>query len=360
MSAGRYAVILAGGRGERFWPLSRTRRPKQLLSLVGNRSLLGQAVDRLQGLMPVDHILVITNADLVEASRAAVPELPPGNVLGEPVGRDTAPAVALATALVKARDPHAVFCILTADHVMGDLPLYRATLDGAMTIAQAGKHLLTIGLQPTEASTAYGYIERADLQGTQGAVRFFKARRFVEKPDRATAAEYVATGRYLWNSGMFVWSVPAIEKALRAHRPALAPVLDLLTPLVGKPGFDDALARVYGSIEKISIDYAIMEKADNILVAEGRFAWDDVGSWTALANHFPADAAGNVVVGECAALQASSNIVYSKDRLTALVGVQDLIVVQAEDVTLVCRRDQAQDVKKLLEQVRASGRTGVL
>lgn len=360
MNPGRYAVILAGGRGERFWPLSRVRRPKQLLSLVGDRSLLGQAVDRLRGLMPPEHILVITNADLVEASRAAVPELPPGNVLGEPVGRDTAPAVALATALVKARDPRGVFCILTADHVMGDLPLYRATLEGAMDLAQAGDHLLTIGMTPTEPSTAYGYIERSDLHSRRGEVSFYRAQRFVEKPDRARATEYIATGRYLWNSGMFVWSVPALERALRSHRPALAPVIDVLTPLVGRPGFDEALARVYGGIEKISIDYAIMEKADNILVAEGRFAWDDVGSWTALANHFPADGQGNVVVGECAALHASANIVYSKDRLTALVGVQDLIVVQAEDVTLVCRRDQAQDIKKLLEQVRASGRTGVL
>lgn len=360
MTMNPYAVILAGGRGERFWPLSRVRRPKQLLSLVGDRSLLGQAVDRLQGLIPVENILVITNADLVEASRAAVPELPAGNVLGEPVGRDTAPAVALATALVKARDPRAVFCILTADHVMGELPLFRATLGGAMAIAEKGEFLLTIGMEPTEPSTAYGYIEREGQHSERDGVRVFRAKRFVEKPDRARAAEYLATGRYLWNSGMFVWSVPAIEQAIRRHRPALAPIIDELTPLVAQPGFADALARVYAKVEKISIDYAVMEKSDNILVAEGRFAWDDVGSWTALANHFPADGSGNVVVGDCAEIQSSGNIVYSKDRLTALVGVKDMIVVQAEDVTLVCRRDQAQDVKKLLEQVRAGGRTGVL
>lgn len=360
MSEGRYAVILAGGRGERFWPLSRAQRPKQLLSLVGETSLLAQAAERLAGLVPADRIYVITNADLVEASRRAAPALPPQNIVGEPVGRDTAPAVALATALIQARDPGAVFAVLTADHVIGDLPLFQSTLREGMAIAATGPHLVTIGIAPTEPSTGYGYIERADPIAERDGIRFFQAKRFVEKPDRATAEQYLAGGRYLWNSGMFIWSVASIRAAFAAHRPALAAFVDDLAAGVGQPGFDDRVAKAYASVEKISIDYAVMEKAQNFVVAEGRFAWDDVGSWTALANHFPADDAGNVVVGACAAHDAAGNIVYSRDRLTALVGVEGLVVVQADGVTLVCRRESAQDIKKLIEQLRASGRTEVL
>lgn len=360
MSEHGYAVILAGGRGERFWPLSRARRPKQLLSLVGERSLLAQAVERLQGLIPPDRILIITNADLVEASRAAVPEVPAAHVIGEPVGRDTAAAVALGAALVKARDPAGVFAVLTADHVIGDLPLFRATIEEAMAWAAAKPDLLTIGLAPREPSTAYGYIEREDLLATRREVRLFKAVRFVEKPRREVAEEYLRSGRYLWNSGMFIWSVAAIQAAFRAHRPALAALVDTLSAAAGTRDFDACLAASYAGLEKISIDYAVMEKARNIVVAEGRFAWDDVGSWTALENHFPADGAGNVVVGEGVSFAARHNIIYSRDRLTALVGVDDLIVVQAEGVTLVCRRERAQDIKQLLEQIRAEQRNEVL
>lgn len=355
MTGGKYAVILAGGRGERFWPLSTSQRPKQLLSLVGERSLLAQAVDRLEGLIPPERVYVITNEDLVEASGKAAPELPPENIIGEPFGRDTAAAAALGAALVKAKDPAASFCILTADHIIGDLDLYRATLSEGLDLAQREEVLITIGIQPAEPSTAYGYIEATNETYSAAGIHFLKADRFVEKPDARTAKEYLDSGRFFWNSGMFVWSVHALQAALARHRPVLAEMIDRLVPTVGKGDFLPALAKEYEALEKISIDYALMEKADNILMARGTFAWDDVGSWPALENHFDPDAEGNIAIGDCAAVEADGNIVYSKGRLTALIGVKDLVVVQAEDVTLICPRERAQDIKKMVEKLRQTG-----
>jgi mannose-1-phosphate guanylyltransferase len=356
MTAQRYAVILAGGKGERFWPLSTARRPKQLLSLVGEKSLLEQAVERLKGLIPPERVFVITNADLVEASREAAPSVPPANIIGEPVGRDTAAAVALGAALVKARSHDGVFCVLTADHVIGDLPIFRGTLNAAMDIAAAEDVLITIGIQPNEPSTGYGYIECGDIHADRGGITFLKARRFVEKPDIERANAYLASGNFLWNSGMFIWSVQSLAAGLRRHRPQLAQLMDEVSRVASKSGFDATLAKAYDNLEKISIDYALMEKSENILVARGTFAWDDVGSWTALPNHFPADLQGNTTIGVSEAHDASGNIVFSKDRLTALVGVKDLVVVQADGVTLVCSRDRVQDIKKLVEQLRRTGR----
>lgn len=351
-----YAVILAGGKGERFWPLSTARQPKQFLSLVGDRSLLAQAVDRLQGLIPPERVFVITSHELVGAAAAAAPDLPPDNIIGEPVGRDTAAAVALGAALVKARDPEAAFCVLTADHVMGDLDCFRATLREALAFAHRQDVLITIGIPPTEPSTAYGYIETGEPVGEWEGVPFFKARRFVEKPPLETARKYVEAGNFCWNSGMFIWSVEAVHRAFAKHRPPLAGLMDRLTVAARNDEVTAVLAREYPGLEKISVDYALMEKAGNIVMARGLFRWDDVGSWTALEGHFPADAAGNVVVGEAQVLGGQGNIIYSRGHLTAVIGLDNAIVVQAPGVTLVCAKDRAQDIKKLLEQVRADAR----
>jgi mannose-1-phosphate guanylyltransferase len=347
-----YAVIMAGGKGERFWPLSTSRRPKQLLSLVGERPLVAQAVDRLHGLLPPDRIFIITGADLVEATAAAVPEVPRANIVGEPMGKDTAAALVLGAALVAARDPEGVFCVLTADHVIGKLKVFRQTLSEAMALAERSMVFVTIGIPPQSPSTGFGYIETGEIHGQNAGVTFFQTRRFVEKPNAEKAAEYVQSGRHYWNSGMFVMSVETLASALVQHRHQLIPILREVPPKLGQPDFEDTLRRLYQQLERISIDYAIMEKADNIIMARGTFSWDDVGSWTALENHFEADAEQNVIVGRAEAFDAGGNIVYSKDRLTALVGVDNLIVVQAEGVTLVCHRDHAQEVKKLLAQMK--------
>lgn len=351
-----YAVILAGGYGERFWPLSTMARPKQLLSLLSERTMLEMAFDRLVGLVPHDRVLVLTSADLVEATIATAPDLRPENVIGEPVRRDTAAAVALAAAVVKARDPEGVFCILTADHVMGDLDLFRDTLRSGLEVAANNDVLVTIGITPSHPSTAFGYVETGDSfdGGVDTAIPFHRVARFVEKPDRETAEGYLETGRFWWNSGMFVWSASAVASSFAAHRPELATFIDELVPSVDTDGFAKALADGFEPLEKISIDYALMEKADNIVMAEGRFSWDDVGSWPEVANHLPSDDAGNVTRGEVSVLDAANNIVLSDGRLTAIIGVEDLVVVHADGATLICPKDRAQDVKKIVTELRAN------
>jgi mannose-1-phosphate guanylyltransferase len=353
--AGRYAVIMAGGKGERFWPLSTSKHPKQLLALVGDKALIAQAVERLDGLIPPENVFVVTNADLVEATRQAAPMLPPENIVGEPIGRDTAAAVACGGALVGARDPKAVFAVLTADQVMGDLDVFKATLRGGMDLAEKNEILVTIGIQPTFPSTGFGYIESgADFAKVEG-VQFKKAVRFVEKPALPKAEEYLASGRFFWNSGMFIWSVPTLGKAFAAHCPVMKTLMDELTAHAKRGEIFQGLEKIYPTLGKISVDYALMEKADNIVMACGTFSWDDVGSWPALESHFPQDADGNTLIGECQQIDSKNNIIYSKDRLTAVIGVENLIVVQADGVTLVCSKDRAQDIKRMVTDLRAKG-----
>ncbi len=355
MAHDAYAVIMAGGRGERFWPLSTSKRPKQFISLIGGKPLIAAAVDRLDGLIAPDAVFIITNADLVDATRRAVPAVPAANIVGEPFGRDTAAAVALGMTLVKAANPAASFCVLTADQVMGEIDLFRQTLREALAVASAGDWLLTIGIKPTQPSTGFGYIEVAAPFHASGRVEFFSARRFVEKPDAATARQYMDSGRYFWNSGMFVWSVASLERALLAHCPALHAMAARLLGVVGTPGFAPALRAEYERIERISVDYALMEKAPNIVMAKGVFPWDDVGSWPAIENHFPKDANGSVVVGTCESVDSGGNIVVSEGRVTALLGVRDLMVIHADGVTLVCPKSRAQDLKKLVQHLKSTG-----
>ena len=353
--SGRFAVIMAGGKGERFWPLSTSKHPKQLLALVGDKPLIAQAVERLDGLIPPEDVFGVTNADLVEATRDAAPMLPPENIVGEPIGRDTAAAVACGGALVGARDPAAVFAVLTADQVMGDLDVFKATLRSGMNLAEKNEILVTIGIQPTFPSTGFGYIESgADFAKAEG-VQFKKAVRFVEKPALPKAQEYLASGRFFWNSGMFIWSVPTLAKAFAAHCPAMSELMTTLTSYAVRGEMVQGLEKTYPALGKISVDYALMEKADNIVMACGTFSWDDVGSWPALESHFPQDANGNTLIGDCQQIDSKNNIVYSKDRLTAVIGAENLIVVQADGVTLVCPKEKAQEIKKMLARLREQG-----
>ncbi len=350
-----YAVILAGGYGERFWPASTMARPKQLLSLLGDRTMLEMAVDRLDGLIPAERVLVLTSADLVEATIACSPDLSPENVIGEPMRRDTAAAVALACAVVKARDPHGVFCIVTADHVMGELDVFRQTLREGLELASANDVLVTIGIEPTRPSTAFGYIEAGEGFDRVGDVAFRRVLRFVEKPDRDTAQSYIDSGSFSWNSGMFIWSVDAVHRAFAEHTPALGSMIDALIPHVDTAGFPAAIADAFEPLDKISIDYALMEKAHNIVMGIGTFRWDDVGSWPEVAAHLPNDEHGNAVRGDLRVLDSSNNVVVSEGRLTALIGIDDLIVVHTGGATLICPKDRAQDVKAIVTALRESG-----
>ncbi len=346
-----YAVILAGGSGERFWPLSTKARPKQFISLFGGRPLLSLAVERLHGLVPADRIFIITAERLVEDTAAAAWNVPRANIIGEPCKRDTAPAIAVACGLVRQRDPDGIVCILTADQLMSDVETFRLTLSDSIKVAAREEVIVTMGIQPDYAATGFGYIEAGDALETRTVTLFHKARRFVEKPDAYTAARYVESGKYYWNAGMFIWKTGTMRKALGEHAPELAQLCDGVAEAGSPDDLDALLRRAYPPLRAISIDYAVMEHAQNIVMARGSFGWDDVGSWPSVAGHFSADLDGNVVIGSCEQLEAQNNIVVSENRLTALIGVRGLVVVQSENATLICPRDRAEEVKKLLRRI---------
>lgn len=346
-----YAVILAGGSGERFWPLSTKSRPKQFISLFGGRPLLSLAVERLHGLIPADRIFIITADRLVEDTAAAAWNVPRANIIGEPCKRDTAPAIAVACGLVQKRDPEGVACILTADQLMSDVETFRLTLADAIKVARREEVIVTMGIQPDYAATGFGYIEAGDALETRTVTLFSKALRFVEKPDAYTAARYVEKGTYYWNAGMFIWQTATMRKALGEYAPELAQLSDCVAETGSSDELDALMRRVYPSLRAISIDYAVMEHAKNIVMARGSFGWDDVGSWPSLAGHFSADLDGNVVIGSCEQMEAQNNIVVSENRLTALIGVRGLVVVQSENATLICPKERAEEVKKLLRRI---------
>ncbi|NQU40848.1 MAG: mannose-1-phosphate guanylyltransferase [Lentisphaerae bacterium] len=355
MNEHQYAVIMAGGRGERFWPLSTSKHPKQVLSLLGDKPMLAMSVDYLHGLIPPERVLIITSADLVDVTCDAVPSLPRQNVVGEPIGRDTAACIALASAIIRKRDSEGVFCVLTADHIIRDLNAFQQVLREGLELAATENVLLTIGIEPTFPSSGFGYIETAAQRSDRSITEFWNTVRFVEKPDVATAETYLAAGTFYWNSGMFMWSCASLQRSLGDHQPHLLEMAQRMEAVADTPAFEAALAEEYRKLEKISIDFALMEKADNIVMARGRFRWDDIGSWEALQNHFSPDPDGNTRVGDMEAVESVGNIVISKGHLTALIGVKDLIVVQAKGATLVCHKSRAQDVKQMVTRLREQG-----
>ncbi len=351
-----YAVIIAGGRGERFWPLSTSRTPKQLLRLFGGQSLLSQAANRLDGLVPPQQRFLITTQSIREAIIADAPDIPAAQIIGEPCGRDTAAAIAVACALVRERDPGAAFCVLTADHLIRPADRFREDIRHCLKMALSeNDRLITIGIKPSYAAEGFGYLE---TMPAEGGGPFRPVRRFVEKPDRQQAEKYFSAGNYYWNSGMFVWSVKALTGAFQLHQPGLYRLMDKVAAAGAEPDkLCACLERGYAGLEKISIDYALMEKADNVWMLPAGFEWHDVGSWSAVAEHFPADESGNIAVGPHVAADASENIVVTSDeRLVALLGVKDLVVVNSERATLVCGREQMQDVKRVVEKIKKTPR----
>lgn len=347
---------MAGGRGERFWPESRLARPKQLLPIVGEKAMLAQTVDRLVDLVPYDRVFVITNIEQRDAVLEVCPELDPAKVIGEPVGRDTAAAVALATILVKRENPDAVFAMLPSDAVIHDRAGLCATLESAFQAAEANPVLTTIGITASFPATGYGYIQQGPALSDFAGRTVFQVARFVEKPDLETAEGYLAAGGYFWNAGMFIWSVAAIAAELAEKTPELWKAIQAIeSGLAEGKNLDDLLTTFYPDLQKISIDYAIIEKSDSVVMVESGFDWDDVGEWPAVARHYPADESGNVVRGAAELKDASGNIVFSRDsdHLVALLGVKDLIVVKTGDATLVCHKDQAQQIKELVKQIGA-------
>ena len=362
----RFVIIMAGGRGERFWPLSRERMPKQLLTLLGKRSFLQQAVDRVLPLVPMKNIFIITNTAQAAEVRKQLPKLPKENVVAEPLGRDTCAAVTLGAALVGARSTTGVMAVLPADHVIPEEKKFQQVLSDAFDLAARGQAIVTIGIKPTEPATGYGYIHTGhQLPTPPGAKKtktaFFKAERFVEKPNVETAQEYVNSGQYRWNAGMFVWSFITVTNGLEQHQPEMFAACQRWFKVANHPArLAKILAKEYPAIKKVSIDYALMEKAQNVIVADGAFDWDDLGAWNALARHLKADAEGNCAVGDFIHVDAARNIIYdarTKNRTPiAVVGVRDAILVQTDDAVLLAHKSQAQKIKELVKRLAADPR----
>jgi len=356
----RFVIIMAGGRGERFWPVSRERTPKQLVTLLGKRSFLQQAVDRVLPLVPLNNIFIITNAVQAPQVRKQLPKLPAKNVIAEPIGRDTCAAVALGAAVVGQRSTSAVMAVLPADHVIPEEKKFQQVLADSFDLAGRGQVIVTIGIKPSGPETGYGYIRVGNPLPPPNSAKpykttFFKAEQFVEKPNFDRALEYVNSGHYRWNAGMFVWSFVTITQGLEKHQPELAAGCQRWFKVAGTPKLDRVLAKEYPAIKKISIDFGLMEHAQNVVVADGAFEWDDLGSWTALARHIKPDAEGNCAVGEFLHVDAARNIIFdarTKNRTPiAVVGLRDSILVQTDDAVLLAHKSQAQKVKDLVKKL---------
>jgi mannose-1-phosphate guanylyltransferase len=361
----RFVIIMAGGRGERFWPVSRQATPKQLITLLGDRSFLQQAVDRVVPLVPARNIIIITNAAQAEAVRKQLPKIPKENIIAEPCGRDTCAAVTLGAALVGARSTTGVMAVLPADHVIPDEKKFQQVLSDCFDLASRGQVIVTIGIKPTEPATGYGYIHVGNELPPPAGVKkyktaFSKAERFVEKPNFDRALEYVNSGHYRWNAGMFIWSFVTVTNGLEAHQKEMAEACRRWFKVAWTPKLAKVLAREYPNIRKISIDYALLEHAHNVVVAAGDFVWDDLGSWTALARHLKADPEGNCAAADFVHVDAARNVVFdarTKNRTPiAIVGLRDAIVVMADDATLVAHKSQAQKVKELVTRLAADPR----
>jgi mannose-1-phosphate guanylyltransferase len=360
----RFVIIMAGGRGERFWPVSREKTPKQLITLLGNKSFLQQTVERVLPLVPLKNILIITNAVQAPEVRKQLPKLPKENVIAEPVGRDTTAAVTLGAAIVGQRNVNAVMAVLAADHVIPEEKKFQQVLADSFDLAGRGQVIITIGIKPTEPATGYGYIRVGNELPPPAGVKkykttFFKAEEFVEKPYFEKAQEYVNSGNYRWNAGMFVWSFVTITQGLEKHQPEMAAACHRWFEAAKNPAkLEKVLAKEYPEIKKISIDFALMEKAQNVVAADGAFEWDDLGSWTALARHIKADPEGNCAVADFIHVDAARNIIFdarTKNRTPiAVVGLRDSILVQTDDAVLLAHKSQSQKVKEMVKKLAES------
>ncbi len=356
-----WAIIMAGGVGSRFWPASRRARPKQLLPLAGGTtSLLASTVSRIADLVPPERIIIVTGESLADATAAAVPNVPRENILAEPTGRNTAPCVGWGAAFAARKDPEATLMVLPADHHIGDVPAYLHTLGVGLAAAAEGD-LVTVGLAPTRPETGYGYIELGDaLDGeASGAAeinRVYRSKRFVEKPDRARAEEFLAAGRFLWNSGMFFFRASAVLSTIADHLPELSTQLKRYDEAAARGQEAELVKATYGQLPSISVDHGIMEKAVRVLVVPGSFGWSDLGSFTTAWELADKDAEGNAVPAEAVLVDANGCYASSREgKVVAMIGVKDLVVVDTEDALLIVPRDQAQRVREVVAALKERG-----
>jgi len=349
-------VIMAGGSGTRFWPLSTESKPKQFLTLFGSDTMLQLTLKRLRGLVPPERVLVLTNARFVDLVAEQLPDLPRHNIVGEPMPRDTSGAIGLAAVLCRARFGDPVMAVLTADHLIQPVEAFQATLLSAARAARHSEALYTFGIVPTFPSTAYGYLEAGERLEDDEGVEHFELVGFREKPDAETARQFITSGRYSWNSGMFVWNTRTIWGAMQRLLPGHTRCLEPLADADGTPRWDAALRDAFEPLPKISIDFGVMEKAELVRMVRARFEWSDVGGWLALEQFHPVGPADNRGRGDMHCLQSTNNFVFAEDEneTVALVGVRDLVVVRAEDRTLVVHRAAVESVKDLVNLMKES------
>jgi len=359
----RFVIIMAGGRGERFWPVSREKTPKQLLPLLGKKSFLQEAVDRVLPIVPAKNVFIITNSVQAPEVARQCRQIPKGNIVAEPIGRDTCAAVALGAALVGARSTTGVMAVLPADHVIPNAKDFQRVLSDAFNLAASEQTIVTIGIKPTEPATGYGYIRTGKKLKSPPSVKttFFDAKKFVEKPSLARAKSYLKNGNYRWNAGMFIWSFETVTLGLEKHQPEIFANCQGWSKVANEPAkLARLLKKEYPNVKKISIDYALMEHAENVVCADGDFEWDDLGAWTALARHLKNDCDGNCAVADFIHVDAERNIVFdsrTKHRTPiALVGISDSIIVQTDDVTMVAHKGQAQKIKEMVKKLTAEKR----
>jgi mannose-1-phosphate guanylyltransferase len=352
MSAPLYALVLAGGSGERFWPLSRNARPKQLLALFSEQTLLGATLDRLAGLLPPENILILTNAAQLDATRATAAGIPEENVIAEPAKRDTAAAIALGVGWVAARQPGATMVVLPADHLISDTAGFQQTIRKAAAVAAGAGELVTIGIKPTWPCPGFGYIEVGeplDIACEIHGPPAFNVVRFREKPGTDLAEQFLAHGNFRWNAGMFIWTISSVLCAFDRYAPTFA---EFINRIHGGVDFATLLREQFPNLPKISIDYAIMEKVDRVAMVEAAFDWDDIGSWTAIAKYLTEAEGENRSNSPLRALEAGNNIVFTDPRkVVALVGVHDLILVDTPDALLLCHRHEAERIKQIVARV---------
>ncbi|MDQ4078589.1 MAG: sugar phosphate nucleotidyltransferase [Chloroflexota bacterium] len=349
-----YALIMAGGSGTRLWPLSRVQRPKQFLDLASNLTMLQEAQKRLLPLIPPERTFIATNREYADLVARQLPTVPIPNILSEPEARGTAAAIGLAAVHLRRRDPEAVMVVLTADHLIREVEIFRQILRVAMDVA-AQNWLVTLGIHPAYPETGYGYIEQGELLASIDGFESFQVARFVEKPDHATATQFVHSGRYTWNSGMFMWKVERILAEMEQHMPQLHAGLLEIEGSLGTDRAVEVLAHAWPRLPNQSIDYGIMEKAEQVAVLPVDIGWSDVGSWAAVYDTLPHDARGNAVVGRHLSSDTRSSLIYAPKRLVATIGMEDVIVVDTSDVLLICPRSRSQDVKQLVTMLKEHG-----
>lgn len=353
-----HAIIMAGGSGTRFWPASRAATPKQMLRLVGDQTMIRQTSSRFGDLIPPERRMVVTNRRLVEGVREQLPELPEGAVVGEPCKRDTAPCIGLAALLVSkvAGDPDATMLVCPADHVIPDTDAFQAAVKQAdQLIAESPGRIVTFGIKPTYPAEIFGYIQRSGEIPSAGAPAYQVAR-FVEKPDAKTAGEYLASGDFYWNSGIFVWRASTILDALRERQPAMLEHLELIVDAWNTPDRDAVFDQEFTAIEGISIDYAVMEHATDVAVIEAPFEWDDLGGWQSLTRRLGEDENGNTIVGKHLGFNTEGSIVRSSDEhLVVTLGLKDCIVVHTPDATLVASKHDEESIRKVVKELEARG-----